>query len=153
KPPQIPYISNVTGTWITPEQATDPAYWVAHLRQCVRFSAGVAALAGQCDCAFLEVGPGRALGNLTRRQVDAAGRHMILSSFPAKSGSGSEAESMLSSLGTLWLEGATIDWSGFYRHERRRRVYVPSYPFERRRYWIEATPARSAAVVEDQIDV
>ncbi|MHC5721310.1 MAG: acyltransferase domain-containing protein, partial [Nostoc sp.] len=69
--PKIPFVSNVTGTWITPAQATDPKYWVKHLRQTVRFSEGIAELLQQSKRILLEVGPGRTLSTLANKQKAA----------------------------------------------------------------------------------
>jgi amino acid adenylation domain-containing protein len=132
-PPQIPYISNLTGTWIQASEATDPTYWAQHLRQPVRFAEGVAELLREPGRILLEVGPGRALSTLARRQ---AGPGTVVLA-------GSEPELLLGSLGRLCLAGAEIDWNGFHTHERRRRVPLPLYPFERRRYWLAARPPGS----------
>jgi acyl transferase domain-containing protein len=134
QPPQIPFLSNLTGGWIEESEATDPAYWARHLRQPVRFGAGVAELLREPDRVLLEVGPGRSLSSLVRRQ---AGPGTVVLA-------GCDPEQLLGSLGRLWLAGAEIDWDGFHAHERRRRVALPKYPFERRRYWLEARPMGGA---------
>jgi acyl carrier protein len=149
KPPEIPFISNVTGQWITPEQAIDPRYWVAHLRQTVLFADGITTLLGEADCALIEVGPGRVLSTLTRQQTSDESRHLILGSLPPPKKTSSEEESLLTSLGRLWIEGATINWRGFYAHQKRCRVSLPSYPFERRRFWIEAGPSLQSKTDSD----
>ncbi len=138
-PPRIPYLSNLTGTWIRASEATDPAYWARHLRQPVRFAAAVAELLGEPGRVLLEVGPGRALSSLARRQAGPA--TVLLGSLGQLGDGGADHELLLGSLGRLWQEGADVDWEGFHRHERRRRVSLPLYPFERHRYWLEARPA------------
>ena len=138
-PPRIPYLSNLTGTWIRASEATDPAYWARHLRQPVRFAEGVAELLREPSRLLLEVGPGRALSTLARRQAEPTA--VVLGSLRSADSAGSDAELALGSLGRLWLAGAEVDWDGFHAHERRRRVRLPLYPFERQRYWIEARPA------------
>lgn len=139
--PQIPFISNVTGTWITAEQATDPKYWANHLRQTVRFADGVAELLKDPARIFLEAGPGRTLGNLTKQHPARGADNVIVSSLGHGKNSASDMESLLAALGQLWLSGARIDRKGFYQHEQCRRVPLPSYPFERQRYFIEPAGA------------
>jgi acyl transferase domain-containing protein/acyl carrier protein len=139
KPPQIPYISNVTGTWITAEQATNPSYWTQHLCQPVRFADGVNQLGTKHSPIFLEVGPGQALSSLAMQCLDNVSdeNKVILSSLRYAYERQSDIAFILNTLGQLWLEGIKIDWSGFHAHERRHRLPLPTYPFERQRYWIE----------------
>jgi acyl transferase domain-containing protein/acyl carrier protein len=139
-PPQIPFISNVTGTWITAAEATDSNYWAQHLRQGVRFAEGIAELLNDSRVLFLEVGPGRTLSTLAKQQ--AFGR-TVLSSLPHPKDEQSDVVSMLNALGRLWLAGIQVDWLGFYAHEKRDRIPLPTYPFERQRYWIDP-PKESA---------
>ncbi|MEM9903528.1 MAG: SDR family NAD(P)-dependent oxidoreductase, partial [Cyanobacteria bacterium P01_D01_bin.44] len=138
KPPQIPYLSNVTGTWITPEEATNPAYWATHLRQTVCWAAGLQVLLQDPAQVLLEVGPGRTLTTLANRHPAKAADQGVLASMKHPQATGSDTAFLLQALGQLWLAGVDIDWSGFYQHERRHRVPLPTYPFERQRYWIEA---------------
>ena len=136
--PQIPFLSNRTGTWITAAEATDPAYWAGQLRQTVRFSAGLAELLAAPRRVLLEVGPGQTLAALARRQAGPQGETLVLSSLPHRAaGAGGEEEALLGALGRLWTAGVEIDWAAF-RPGRGRRVPLPTYPFERQRYWIES---------------
>ncbi|HEX7184605.1 MAG TPA: amino acid adenylation domain-containing protein [Thermoanaerobaculia bacterium] len=144
RPPEIPFLSNVSGAWITAAEATDPDYWVRHLLRTVRFSEGVAALLAGPDRILLEVGPGRALTALARQQPGGMGRTMAAALGEMKSES-AEPALLLAALGRLWLAGAEVDWSGFYARERRRRVPLPTYPFERRRYWLGSGVAPAPA--------
>ncbi|HLP89922.1 MAG TPA: type I polyketide synthase, partial [Nostocaceae cyanobacterium] len=132
--PQIPFISNVTGTWITPTQATDANYWFQHLRQGVRFCEGITELLADHQRIFLEVGPGRTLTTLVKQQT---ANRIILSSVHHPQEQQSDIGFILHTLGKLWLAGVKVDWSGFYAGEQRRRLPLPSYPFERQRYWID----------------
>ncbi|MDQ2695277.1 MAG: SDR family NAD(P)-dependent oxidoreductase, partial [Pseudomonadota bacterium] len=132
KPPQIPYLSNLTGGWITPEQAVDPHYWTRHLRQTVRFADNVQALRDSGDWLLLEAGPG-ALAGLVR-QVP------LLASLPHPRQPQDDQAAALAALGRLWLAGAAVDWEAFHGGGRRR-LPLPTYPFQRQRFWIEATPA------------
>jgi acyl transferase domain-containing protein len=133
--PRVPVGSNVTGGWLTAEEATDPAYWARQLRQPVRFSAAAGLLLSQHH-ALLEVGPGTALATLVRQHPAAAGR-TILSSLPHPSLRQPDDAAMADTLGRLWLSGGAVDWDGVWAHERRRRIALPAYPFQRRRHWVD----------------
>ncbi|MBW4619912.1 MAG: thioester reductase domain-containing protein [Cyanosarcina radialis HA8281-LM2] len=135
KPPEIPYISNVTGTWITAAQATDPSYWAKHLCLTVRFADGLDELAKNPEPILLEVGPGQALTTLAIQYL--ASDRVVLPSLKESYDRQSDMAFLLSSLGKLWLAGGSIDWSGFYAGQQRHRLPLPTYPFERQRYWIE----------------
>ncbi|WP_299411529.1 type I polyketide synthase [Acaryochloris sp. IP29b_bin.148] len=148
-PPQIPYISNVTGTWISAAEATDPSYWAQHLRQAVRFSGGVQELLQDPDRILLEVGPGQTLKSLAKQQPDAAGR-FILSSVRHPKEEMSDVAFQLKTLGELWLAGVDVDWSSFYREEKRYRIPLPTYPFDQQRHWVEPT-SQSASLSESNV--
>jgi acyl transferase domain-containing protein len=137
RPPQIPCISGVTGTWLADGEATDPRYWVRHLRQTVRFADGVAELMQDPARMLLEVGPGSALSSMARQQAPAGSALTTLASLPKRHDQQSDAAMLLTTLGRLWLAGASVDWRAFSAHEQRRRVALPTYPFERQRYWVE----------------
>ncbi|MCC5621261.1 type I polyketide synthase [Nostoc sp. CHAB 5715] len=134
-PPKIPFISNVSGTWITTAQATDPNYWAQHLRQPVRFCEGITELAKTPETLFLEVGPGRTLSTFVKQHQKE--ESLVLTSLRHPQEQESDVAFLLNSLGKVWLFGVKVDWSGFYTHERRHRIPLPTYPFERQRYWIE----------------
>ncbi len=136
-PPKIRFISNVTGNWIRSEQAISPDYWCQHLRQTVRFSDGISQLIQQFEGVFLEVGPGRTLGTLTTQHLEKDAKQQVLTSLRHVKEKQSDVKFFLQTLGRLWLYGVQIDWSGFYTHERHHRLPLPTYPFERQRYWIE----------------
>ncbi|MBE9104486.1 acyltransferase domain-containing protein [Nostoc cf. edaphicum LEGE 07299] len=137
-PPRIRFISNVTGSWITDAQATNPDYWCQHLRETVRFSDGISLLLQQFEGVFLEVGPGRTLSTLTTQHLDKNTKQQVLTSLRHIQDQQSDVNFLLQTLGRLWLAGLEIDWSGFYTHEQRHRLPLPTYPFERQRYWIDA---------------
>jgi acyl transferase domain-containing protein/acyl carrier protein len=142
RPPEIPLVSNVTGTWITAAEATDPAYWARHLCQPVRFADGVAALDGSPRRTLLEVGPGQALGSFVLQQpvLNGGGPRLALPSIRYAYDRQSDVAFALGTLGRLWLAGAVIDWARVHRGERRRRVSLPTYPFQRQRYWVDTRP-------------
>ncbi len=139
-PPRIRYISTVTGAFITDTEATDPAYWARHFRQPVRFDAAIAGLRVKSDRVLLEVGPGSILQTLARQQ-SVAGNQLIVSSLPGHSSSAGEKVAMLDALGRLWTAGVQPDWNALLEPVQRQRVSLPTYPFERKSYWIESKPA------------
>ncbi|HWN42523.1 MAG TPA: amino acid adenylation domain-containing protein [Thermoanaerobaculia bacterium] len=140
--PSIPYISNVTGTWMTAADATDPSYWVRHLRQTVRFGDGAGVLLAEGERIFLEVGPGQTLSTLVMQHPDRSPGQTVLNSMRHPQDQQSDVGFLLQVLGKLWLGGAAVDWDSFYAGERRRRLRLPTYPFERQHYWVE--PRRQA---------
>ncbi|MCP4658110.1 MAG: acyltransferase domain-containing protein [bacterium] len=148
RPPELPFLSNLTGRWIEPTEATDPGYWVRHLRQTVRFDDGIALLYEEPDRVLLEVGPGRTLGSLGRRHPRRRPEQAVVSSLRHRRDQGSDLAALLTALGRLWLAGAEVDWPGFYGDEHRRRVALPTYPFARRRHWIEAQASPRAGARE-----
>jgi acyl transferase domain-containing protein/thioesterase domain-containing protein len=147
KPPQISFLSNVTGNWITQDEAIDPNYWTRHLRQAVRFADGVQQLLKKPERILLEVGSGQVLSKLAKQQTEMVDT-LVLSSLPHFRppkhimSEGSEADQslklLLTTLGQLWLAGVPVDWSGFHSCEQRHRLPLPTYPFERQRYWINS---------------
>jgi acyl transferase domain-containing protein/NADPH-dependent curcumin reductase CurA/acyl carrier protein len=153
-PPTIPFISNLSGRWIRAEEATDPAYWVKHLRQTVRFSDGLAALLERRGQVLLEVGPGRTLSSLARQQPAQAAA--IITSLRHRDEEVADDQFLLGAVARLWANGASPDWSAFHAGLPRQRVALPTYPFERRRHWIPAgqplAPAAGGALVEVAAD-
>jgi acyl transferase domain-containing protein len=154
KPPSIRYLSNVTGTWITDDEAVSPVYWARHLRETVRFARGVEQLLQEPDAVLLEVGPGKMLGRFAQ-QLDHARSHQTFATLPPVHGELSTREFVLQTLGSLWMMGIPIEWSRLHRHVRRYRVALPSYPFERRRYWVTPSVQRESGkqprAVQDEI--
>lgn len=135
--PEIPYISNLTGTWIKETEATSPDYWARHLRSAVLFSEGVKELFRQEDAIFVEVGPGQTLITLAKQHVDGDSKIAIVNTIRHPRDRRSDMSVLLGALGRLWLAGLDIDWRQIYKNEERCRVSLPAYPFERQRYWIE----------------
>ncbi|CAG0930624.1 phthiocerol/phenolphthiocerol synthesis type-I polyketide synthase E [Thermoflexales bacterium] len=138
-PPQIPCLSNVTGTWLTPEEACNPNYWVKQMCQTVRFSDGIAQLFDGTNRVLLEVGPGQNLGSYIKTHPAWKGNsgQIVLASLRARYERKSDWTYLLETLGRLWLVGAQIDWTKLHAGEQRQRVPLPTYPFERQRYWLE----------------
>jgi len=146
QPPSTPFVSNVTGTWITPAEATSPDYWVRHLRSTVRFADGLATLRGLGAVALLEVGPGRTLSMLAKAQATPLRHAFNCMRHPQEKTS--DLACALTSLGNLWCAGVKIDWPAFYDGQLRNRVPLPTYPFERKSYWVE--PGKAVATSGSQ---
>ncbi len=135
-PPRIRFISNVTGSWITDAQATNPNYWSQSLQKTVKFCDSISQLLKEFEGVFLEVGAGQNLSTLTKEHLDINAKQHVLSCLPQNQQS--DVRFLLQTLGQLWLFGVNIDWSEFYSEEQRHRLPLPTYPFERQRYWIDA---------------
>lgn len=138
RPPKLPYLSNLSGTWINQEEATNPDYWVRHLRETVRFGDGVRELVRDANRVLLEVGPGRTTSTLARWNPYRASGQVVLNSIRHPEDRLDDATFLMNAVGKLWLAGVRIAWSGFYSKEQRKRVALPTYPFQRERYWIES---------------
>lgn len=134
-PAKLPFISALTGKRET-EAPADPAYWVRQTREALRFAEALETVTGETDGILIEVGPGQALTDLVRRNGSAA-RSVVIPTCPDERASQSDTESLFQALGKLWLLGAPVDWEAYHARQQRRRVPLPTYPFERRRYWIE----------------
>jgi acyl transferase domain-containing protein len=135
-PPRIPFISSSTGTWITQEEATDPTYWAMQIRKAVRFNAGRQELAKIPDHILLEVGPGSTLTTFAKHPAHNA-EQVVVASLASSRETHKDVQALLTALGHLWLEGVPVNWQEFYANERRYRVALPTYSFERKRYWID----------------
>jgi acyl transferase domain-containing protein/glutamate-1-semialdehyde aminotransferase len=146
RPPQIPWVSSLTGDWITSAEAESPEYWVRQLREPVRFLDGMTTLLRDERSALLEVGPGQTLASLVRHHPNASNRPVAVS-FGATSDPDREIEAMLGAAGRLWTSGAKPDWTALHG-EARPRVSLPTYPFERKRYWLEPVSAPVRATAE-----
>jgi acyl transferase domain-containing protein/acyl carrier protein len=140
--PRIPFISNVTGNWITRTQATDPAYWAKHVNHPARFNDALHQLWKVKDATLLEAGPGRTLSVLAMQHPDQrnASHPVTVSSLRHSYENRSDAELLWRSIGKLWVSGAAIRWDNIAR-SGRRRISLPTYPFERKNYWHAADSA------------
>ncbi len=145
--PDIPYLSGVTGTWITEREATDPSYWARHAREPVQFSAAIKELRKDPNAVLLEVGPGNVLATLARQHGEFPVNQTIVSSLSDGFSGDGDFTQLMNALGSLWLAGITPDWSALYPEESRQRVSLPTYPFQRKRYDLEVpADSRSSAV-------
>jgi len=139
--PRIPFISNVSGDWITLEEAKNPRYWGDQLCATVQFFEGIHQLMKEENAVFIEIGPGRVLSNIIRQHPHKKPGHMFVNLARHQQEDGSDDYFLLRAIGQLWLYGTGIDWTGFYSGERekRSRIPLPTYPFEGKRYWIDDT--------------
>ena len=156
--PSIPFISNLTGTWVAAETLTDPEYWVKHLRQTVRFADGLNTVLQMPDAVLIEVGPGQGLCALARHQASGARRGIFPSTGKAQAANPENADwpVMLTAAAALWTRGVVIDWSALQAMcagaTEARRTSLPTYAFERQRHWVDAgavLPAQAVPVAGD----
>jgi amino acid adenylation domain-containing protein len=140
------WISCVTGDWVTREQAIDPSYWVSQLRQPVRFSDGVKKLLDEGHCTMIEVGPGHALSTLVRQQPNRPANHLLVSSLGREAGA--DIQVMLTALGALYTVGIEPNWTAIASIPRGKRIPLPTYSFDRKRCWLDASDAQSAQADE-----
>lgn len=145
--PEIPYVSNVTAAWITEDQAADPAYWAGHVRDAVRFADGVRTLADGEQAVLIEVGPGRSLATFAKQSLIGEAAQAVVESMPV-----SAQADALEVLAAVWLAGGAIDWAQHYHNQHRRRISLPTYPFQRKPHWPKSVrpelplQARGAAI-------
>ena len=140
-PPSIDFISNLSGDWITPEQAIDPDYWVKHLRNTVLFDEGVKTLLDPNNYVLLEVGPGKTLSSLARLQSSEP-TQIIEPSMPHIDDEATIRRTMLFALGRLWQGGVDIDF--YKQYQECRKLSLPTYQFNRKRHWVDMPEKKPA---------
>ncbi|MCB0180221.1 MAG: SDR family NAD(P)-dependent oxidoreductase, partial [Anaerolineae bacterium] len=133
--PKIDLISNVTGQIVSTSEVTNPAYWRKHVREGVQFAAAIDTLHQQGYDLFVEVGPTPTLASMGRQCVPKGAGTWL---FSLRKGQ-DDWQQMLGSLGTLYVHGANVDWAGFDQDYERQRIWIPTYPFQRQRYWTDAS--------------
>jgi acyl transferase domain-containing protein/acyl carrier protein len=143
-PLRLPVVSNLTGRFAEGNELVHADYWVEHLRRCVRFADGMRTLATRRPTAYLEIGPSAALLSMGQQCVPGSPAGDWLPSL--RKGRGDHA-TLLASLGALWVHGVAVDWDGHDAGRPRRRVALPTYPFQRERFWVE--PPAPQPVAED----
>ncbi|MFD9043765.1 type I polyketide synthase [Streptomyces bottropensis] len=150
RPPRIPVVSDVTGALLTPEQACSPEYWVRHVRETVRFADGVRTLVDEGVTVLLEVGPDGVLTGSAHSCVDAgtgpapdagAARTVCVA---AQRKDTPEDENLLAALARAHVAGTPVDWAAVFAGSGARPVDLPTYPFQRARYWPDPRPAGAA---------
>ncbi|MCG8312104.1 MAG: acyltransferase domain-containing protein, partial [Pseudomonadales bacterium] len=156
QPPKIPFVSSLTGEWITDEQATSAQYWADHLRYAVQFNKGLhtvfertenndqPALTTRYIC--LEMGPGKVLSTLARQHPAKQKQDVILASTRHAYEEVSDVYFLLKVIAKLWELGVPIDWEAYHSARQRYRVPLPTYPFERQSYWVKPRLFSSAEV-------
>jgi amino acid adenylation domain-containing protein len=147
--PSQPYVSSFTGAWIQQEQATSPRFWSEQVRNPVRFADALKTLMVTPQI-LLEVGPGTTLTTLARQQPNSSESTIVPSLSQRDEESPAEAGTLQDALGQLWLAGAQPNWAKVYAEEQRRRVSLPTYPFERKLHWVEPPPPSTSSAGKEQ---
>lgn len=142
--PRIPFISNLSGRAITAQEATSPAYWGRHLRGTVRFADGLGDIFAKPGRVVLEVGPGETLSALARQHPQRHAAAGVWASQAHAQQSARNEPQLMNAVAGLWVAGVNIDWAACRAGGERRRVPLPTYAFQRRRYWVEAGTAVAA---------
>jgi acyl transferase domain-containing protein/acyl carrier protein len=138
QPPMLPYVSNVTGDWITAEQATSPAYYCEHLRRPVQFQAGLRSLSRDPALHWLEIGPGGVLASLARANIEPSAGARVTASVTTVGDE--EHAALFHAAARLWVSGVSLDWAAMHGDAEPRRIPLPTYPFERKRHAVDPRP-------------
>ncbi|MEV6694947.1 amino acid adenylation domain-containing protein [Micromonospora sp. NPDC051196] len=135
--PRIPFVSDTTGALAGPDELRDPGYWTRHMRDTVRFTTALATVLGADDMTVLEAGPGRSLSTLAALHPNFRSGQLAVSSMPHRSDLRSDGTHLLATAGRMWAAGHELDWSGLHSGTRRRRIPLPTYPFQRNRFRLD----------------
>jgi acyl transferase domain-containing protein len=135
--PRITLVSTLTGRVAEPAELADPGYWTRHAREAVRFADGIQALRAQGATVFLEIGPDATLTALAEASVEDPEVRFI----PALQRAGEEPRALVEAVAQLYARGRRPDWPAFFGEDRGELVDLPTYPFRRDRYWLDATPS------------
>jgi acyl transferase domain-containing protein/thioesterase domain-containing protein len=146
RPPRTPFMSNLTGAWITDAQATAPSYWAKHLREPVRFHDGLRKILETPNQVLVEIGPGRALSGFARQQPKRA--VAVVPTLRRPEETVSDCGFLMATLARLWVSGVAIDGAKLAGGKGRHRVRLPTYPFERERHWVDPTPGGAGRPAE-----
>ncbi|XVQ06198.1 SDR family NAD(P)-dependent oxidoreductase [Spirillospora sp. CA-255316] len=138
--PSLPLVSNLTGRLADPQEVTTPEYWVRHVRETVRFCDGVRALEAEGVTRFVEIGPSAVLSATGPECLDAGGGGFV----PLSRKDEPEARAFSRGMGRLWSSGVALDWATIFNAAERQPVDLPTYPFQRKRYWLENDAALAA---------
>ncbi len=130
--PNIDLISNVTGQLVQPKEVSQASYWRHYVQEAVQFASGIQTLHAQGYDLIVEIGPHPVLIEMGRRLPEGTGVWL-----PSLRRGYDDWQQLLDSLGTLYVEGVNVDWSGFDRDYQRVKLPLPTYPFQRQRYWID----------------
>ena len=150
KAPEITIVSTVTGNILTAAEATSPDYWAGHLRKTVRFANAIETILAHEQPLFLEVGPGTVTSTLIKQIAGFKAKQIkALSSLSNKE---KESSSILNALGQLWLHGLTPDWSNYFEGQERTFLSLPTYQFDRKKYWVDATMAIPQTIAPNEAE-
>jgi len=152
QPPQIPYISGLTGDWISAAEAADPTYWAGHMVRTIRFSRGIKRLLETPGIIFVQVSTDRGLPLFVGKHLQETDDNPRINLLRSPREDVSDVYYILNSLGILWVNGIDIDGREFYSRERRRRVSLPIYPFERKYYWIDVETAAGGGKAREIVE-
>ncbi|WP_150273103.1 type I polyketide synthase [Paenibacillus tepidiphilus] len=148
-PPSLPMMSNVTGEWLKPEEATDVNYWVRHMTGTVRFKDAAIQLARLDYKHYIEVGPGKTLSVFMQDNLQGYGDCQLYQVLRDVNHTGDDNRFMLDFVRKIWVNGLELNWSNYYAEEVLFRVPLPAYPFEKKRHWIMPGSKRT---VEERIE-
>jgi amino acid adenylation domain-containing protein len=147
--PEIPYVSSLTGEWASAEEVAKPEYWTRHLRHTVRFADAIRTVAAAPETILLEVGPSETLVQMMRLttldQSSSKSAPLVFASQALAKDNIAEDKAMLIALGRLWAAGVQPDWRKLHAGSRRQRILLPTYPFDRKRFWVEPALSSTAA--------
>ncbi|MBY8914129.1 amino acid adenylation domain-containing protein [Bacillus sp. YC2] len=138
--PGIPFFSNLTGEWMTEEDAADYRYWMRHMTETVRFAQGIETLSKQESAIFIEIGPGQDLSVLVKRSIKAEMGQHACNVLRHSRQQMSDVQFLLGKIGTLWMYGAAVDWNSFHEGRSPGKVSLPHYPFEKESFWHSNKP-------------
>jgi acyl transferase domain-containing protein len=141
KAPSIPYISNVTGTWITSAEINDPHYLVKQWRNRVRFRDGLEKIVAASRGMLVEAGPGNYLTSLAAARLRSAWATVLSMRHPRENKA--DEQVFLSAVAALWCHGKEIQWDRIPQAAKPRRISVPTYPFERKSHWVRPVESKS----------
>ena len=152
--PELPFISTITGAWITDNEATDPHYWARQQRRTVRFSQGIEVLLQKENRVLLEVGPDKTLSTPALQNTAKTRKHTVLATMRHPQEDQSDVHHLLTTLGRLWLSGVEVDWEQYHSGWNRYRIAIPTYPFEKEPHWIERPKkeARDIHLEDDEFE-
>ncbi len=150
-PPKIQLISGLNGEALTEEQALSGKYWFEQMRQTVRFTACIEQLLGSGFNVFLETAPGQSLTPMLKQQ--AKGQAEVIPLLSADNLTESDGSVFWRGIGKVWQQGGKLNWTDYYKDEKRKRISLPTYPFERKRYWVDLIPKRKEKSGDEQIFV